>query len=92
MTLLEPVEVVEEFEYLGSVVTSVSRIGRSVCRFIRHLRNSFRSLCKTLWYQRSMKQSIKLRMFKGSRVEGVASEVNKKAEEMEKLMTIMRKE
>ena len=62
----ELVEVVEEFEYLGSVVTSACSLDREISVRIRKASNSFRSLCKVLWYQKSIKQSIKLRMFKAA--------------------------
>lgn len=51
----ELVEVVEEFEYLGSVVTSVCMLDREISVWICKASNSFRSLCKTLWYQKSIK-------------------------------------
>ena len=62
----EPVDVIDEFEYLGSVVTSSCELDREISTRIRKASNSFRSLCRTLWYQKSIKLCIKLRMFKAA--------------------------
>ena len=62
----EAVDVIEEFEYLGSVVTSSCELDREISTRIRKASNSFRSLCRTLWYQKSIKLCIKLRMFKAA--------------------------
>ena len=60
----EPVDVVEELENLGSIVTSVCGLDREINVRIRKASNSFRRLCKILWYQKSIKQSTKPRMLK----------------------------
>ena len=62
----EPVGVVEEFQYLGSFVTSSYQLDKEISTRICKESNSFRSLCKILWHQKSIKQSIKLRMFKAA--------------------------
>ena len=62
----EPVDAIEEFEYFGSVVTSSCELDREISTRIRKASNSFRSLCRTLWYQKSIKLCIKLRMFKAA--------------------------
>ena len=44
----EPVDVIEEFEYLGSVVTSSCELDREISTRIRKASDGFRSLCRTL--------------------------------------------
>ena len=62
----EAVDVIEEFEYMGSVVTSSCELDREISTRIRKASNIFRSLCSTLWHQKSIKLCIKLRMFKAA--------------------------
>ena len=62
----EPVDVVEEFEYLGSIVMSDCELDREINVQIRKASSSFRSLCRILWYQQKIKMSTKMRMFKAA--------------------------
>ena len=61
----EPVDIVEEFEYLGSIVTANCELDREVNARIRKASSNFRSLCRILWYQK-IKMGTKLRMFKAA--------------------------
>ena len=56
----------EEFQYVGTFVTSSCQLNIEISTRICKSSNSFRSLCKILWYQKSINQSIKLRMFKAA--------------------------
>ena len=62
----EPVDIVEEFEYLGSIVTANCELDREVNTRIRKASSNFRSLCRILWYQKKIKMGTKLRMFKAA--------------------------
>ena len=62
----EPVDVVEGFEYMGSIVMSDCELDREIN--VRNMKasNSFRSLCRILWYQQKIMMSTKMRMFKAA--------------------------
>ena len=62
----EPVDVVEEFEYFGSIVMSDCELDREINVQIRRASSSFRSLYRILWYQQKIKMSTKMRMFKAA--------------------------
>ena len=62
----ETVDVVEEFEYLGSIVMSDCELDREINVRIRKASSSFRNLCRILWYQQKIKMSTKMRMFKAA--------------------------
>ena len=62
----ETVDVVEEFEYLGSIVMSDCELDREINVRIRKASSSFRNLCRILWYQQKIKISTKMRMFKAA--------------------------
>ena len=68
----EHVDVVEEFEYFGSIVMSDCELDREINVRIRKASSSFRSLCGILWYQQKIKMSTIMR-------------VNTEAEELEKV-------
>ena len=60
------VDVVEEFEYLGSTVASDCGLDKEVSARIRKASSSFRSLSRVLWYQKKIKTETKMRMFKAA--------------------------
>ena len=62
----DPVNVVEEFEYLGSTVMADCGLDREINARIRKASNSFRCLSRILWYQQRIKIGTKLRMFKAA--------------------------
>ena len=57
----EPVDVVEEFEYLGSTAASDCRLDKEISA-----RNSLRNLSRVFWYQKKIKTGTKMRMFKAT--------------------------
>ena len=60
----EPVEVVNKFQYLGSVITSTCTLDEEVDSRISKASKVFTSLSRLLWYQRKIKLKNKLRMTK----------------------------
>ena len=62
----DTVDVVEEFEYLGSTVASDCGLDKEVSARIRKASSSFRSLSRVLWYQKKIKTETKMRMFKAA--------------------------
>ena len=60
----EAVSVVEEFEYLGSTVTSTCSLDKEIDCQINKASRSVTSLSKILWYQRKIKWKNKLCIFK----------------------------
>ena len=62
----DPVNVVEEFEYLGSTVMADCGLDREINARIRKASNSFRCLSRILWYQQRIKIGTKLRMLKAA--------------------------
>ena len=64
--MLINVNVVEEFEYLGSTVMADFGLDREINARIRKASNSFRCLSRILWYQQRIKIGTKLRMFKAA--------------------------
>ena len=56
--------VVEEFEYLGSTVTSTCTLDKEIDLRISKASRSFTSLSRVLWYQRRIKRKNKLCIFK----------------------------
>ena len=60
----EPVDVVNEFQYLGSVVSSSCSSNREIDSRISKASKSFNSLCRVLWYQRKITIKNKIHIFK----------------------------
>ena len=60
----EPVDVVEEFEYLGSTVASDYSLDKEISAWIRKASNCFKSPSRVLWYQQKIKTGTEMRMFK----------------------------
>lgn len=58
----EPVDVVNEFEYLGSIVMSDCRLDREINAQLRKALKNFRCLSRIPWYQQKIKIRRKLRM------------------------------
>ena len=58
-----PVEVVSNFQYLGSVVSSDCSPTAEVESRIAKASQAFRSLSRLLWYQKRIKTTTKLRIF-----------------------------
>ena len=54
----EPVDVVNEFQYLGSVLSSSFSLDREIDSRISKASQSFNSLSRVLWYQRKNKICI----------------------------------
>ena len=61
---VEPVSVVQEFEYLGSIISADGSLDKEVSSRISKASQSFNSLCRVLWYQRRIKTRTKIRLFK----------------------------
>ena len=61
---VEPVSVVQEFEYLGSIISADCSLDKEVSSRISKASRSFNSLCRVLWYQRRIKTRTKIRLFK----------------------------
>ena len=59
-----PVEVVEEFQCLGSIVTSTCTLDSEICSRISKASKSFTYLSRILWYKRKIKLTTKLRVLK----------------------------
>lgn len=57
----EPVDVVEEYEYLGSIVMSDCGLGTEINAWIGKAFSSLRSMSKVLWYQQKIKVRAKMK-------------------------------
>ena len=60
-----PVEVVEEFQFLESIVSSACTLDSDICSRISKASKSFTYLSRILWYKRKIKLATKLRVVKG---------------------------
>ena len=60
----EPIEVVEDFEYLGSTIAQDCLLDREIDRQISKAAHAFRSLYRVLWCRKSVKVVTKLRLFR----------------------------
>ena len=60
----ELVSKVEDFEYLGSIITSDCSLDKEISSRISKASRVFNSLYKVLWLQKGVKSRTKLRMFK----------------------------
>ena len=61
---VEPVSVVQEFEYLGSIISADCSLDKEVSSWISKASRNFNSLCRVLWYQRQIKTRTEIRLFK----------------------------
>ena len=59
-----PVEVVEEFQYLRSIMSSACTLDSEICSRISKASKSFTYLSRILWYKRKIKLATKLRVLK----------------------------
>ena len=62
----EPLEAVDAFHYLGSIVSSDCSINQEVDSRISKASCSFRRLYRILWLQRKIKVGTKLKLFKSA--------------------------
>ena len=60
----DPVEVASSFTYLGSVLADDCSLDAEVSARISRASQAFRSLSRLLWYQKRIKSSSKIRIFK----------------------------
>ena len=60
----QPVAVVEEFEYLGSMITKDCTLDREVNVHISKASRTFGSLYRVLWSRNNIKNSTKMHLFK----------------------------
>ena len=61
---VELVSVVQEFEYLESIISADCSLDKEVSSRISKASRCFNSLCRVLWYQRRIKTRTKIRLFK----------------------------
>ena len=60
----EPVAVVEEFEYLGSIISQDCTLDREISMRINKASRTFGSLYRVLWCRKRVKTATKMRLFK----------------------------
>ena len=60
----DPVKVASSFTYLGSVLADYCSLDAEVSARISRASQAFRSLSRLLWYQKRIKSSTKIRIFK----------------------------
>ena len=54
----------EDFEYLGSIITNDCLLDQEINRWISKAANVFHSLYRVVWYRKNLKEVTKMCLFK----------------------------